>query len=326
VSYDTDPIEPTDYPFGCEPHISGNIPQTTVTLQSEYKPFDQAVGADLGLTLDAVVSTLKSLPTKEISLLDFVPRGKFQDGVGACNIYTTGKAFQACTKMQGGPSVDVSYAAVYWDLNRTNDPGQGTLPEDSLKYMLEKGIPLASQETPELTQRRFNLTPAQRKDALKYRFNDAYLLNRNNGGLSACDAIMKGYLADGGIWWYDTDSYVSKDGRLPAVGRNIRSFSPGGHSVIFGSLKWFDEGGQVNAGGRMVNLESGLHIGFNNHHGDDECKPFTFPNGATVTPRWGLNGCGYIPMSRVTAGMKVFAWWALKDVFRFWGDLPTPTF
>jgi hypothetical protein len=320
MGYESDPIAPT-YPEGSI-NIRGNIPDAP-TLGA-YRPVEAMLGAAGEESIDEIVARLKTLPNKHFTLLNYVPKGKFQNGVGACNAYATGKDFQGCVRMSGGPKIDVSYAGLYWQINGGRD--SGSTPEAALQAMLQGGIALADSTTPELTTRNLRLSSAKLAEAKQYRFHEAHTINRNDGGASFCRAIMSGFLCNGGIWWWDTDDYMTQDGRMPPVGRNIRSWSKGGHSVCMGGLKWFDEPATLKAGPHTFQLPAGLYVEINNHHGDDECPPFTFSNGATVKPRWGLNGNGFIHLGRFLDGMKAFGFWALRDVMRFWGDLPAPVF
>lgn len=252
------------------------------------------------------------------ALKRWLPRGEFQGDIGACNAFTTGKIWQACAAMLGLTPVKLSYNAMYWALNGGRSYSAGTLPEESLQYMLKIGCPLLSDRQPRIAHRNTPLNAEERAQAQDYRFDEAHLCD---GVDEIVSAIMAGFYVDGGIMWFDTDGRVAPDGRLPV--RGYSRWGPGGHSVVFWGVKNFPTPGEHGG----YRLEAGPHVAISNHHGDSDCEPFTFANGSRVRPGpWGLDGIGYIPLARLAEGARMFAFWALRGVRIPAAPIPTPNF
>lgn len=246
----------------------------------------------------------------------FVPRGKCQSTVPACNWYTTGKGYQTkYAMMTGKPYPEVSYCAGYAE-DTNNNFNVGTMPADSIRAIAAKGCLPVVPGLPEW----FNSPRRVPPEAVAGRKNlraDEWEMCQT--GEDVVSAILNGDPVNIGIDWFDSDANPGPTGHLPVRGQCFQPRCPGGHSVL--------------ACGVVMGYAlspSGVGILFNNHHGDSLTRAQQDERGRTLTfPVWGDDGFGVMPLERIANGIPRYGSWALRSVFipaDALADVPDPQF
>lgn len=118
------------------------------------------------------------------------------------------------------------------------------------------------------------------------RIEEAYLVRSVQELVSA---HMAGFFTNVCMFWYDSDGNTDSEGKLPERPWGRR----GGHSITGSGLKKFN---------------GVWHVKIRNHW----------------TARWGVNGCGYIPLSRIANNISSFRMWAVRSVTQRGGNIPAP--
>jgi hypothetical protein len=237
----------------------------------------------------------------------FVPRGKCQSHVPACNWYTTGKALQTKYFLTTGKLYpEVSYCAGYQeDTNGNFDAG--TLPLDSIRMIANRGIPPAIAGLPEWFDRPRQIPADAQNARMNYRADE---WEECKSAEQVVSAILNNDPVNLGIWWFDSDANPGPTGHLPVRGRGGR----GGHSVL-------------GCGLVLDYAPSPSRVGvlFNNHHGDSKTPASRDERGRELKfPVWGDDGFGVVPLERVAEGIPVFGCWALRSVTVRNQDLNVP--
>lgn len=226
----------------------------------------------------------------------YVPRGKCQFHVPACNWYTTVKALQTKYFMTTGRVIpSLSYCAGYQE-DTNGDFDRGTLPLESIRMIADRGVPPAIDGLPEWFDRRRNIPARAQEQRAFYKADEWEECDTAEDVISA---ILNNDPVNLGIWWYDSDANPGPSGRL-GRGRGGR----GGHSVLGCGIVM-----------DFPNSPSGVGILFNNHHGDSETPARTDERGRQLTyPVWGDDGYGVVSIERVAEGIPIFGCWALRTV------------
>ena len=120
----------------------------------------------------------------------------------------------------------------------------------------------------------------------KYKIGEADPITTADG---ACSELQSGFMFDLCMAWYNSDSSPDSEGRLSSRPGG----SAGGHSLTACGMKLFG---------------ADWYIKFRNHW----------------TARYGVNGCGYLPVSRLESNLSQFRMWACRQVSAESGGLPAP--
>ena len=273
------------------------------------QPPDTRVGVAVGYTGTLVP---ESQWASADALKRFVPRGKCQGSVPACNWYTTGKAYQTkYAYMSGGKCPQVSYCAGYQEDTGGNFR-VGTMPLDSIKAIAARGLHPVTPDCPEWFNSPRRIPAAVEAARPLYRADEWEELRTKAEIVSA---ILNNDPVNAGMDWYDSDANPGPTGHLPVRG----SGRPGGHSVLFC--------GVVTG---YAPSPSGVGLLFNNHHGDSQTPATKDERGRTLRfPVWGDDGFGVVPVERVEADARKYGAWALRTVYvrnEDLADVPTPKF
>jgi hypothetical protein len=177
--------------------IYGDVPETPMISRGKWQPTD--------------LSTYMS-PVKD------------QDGIGACNGFDTIYIAEGCRAIQGLPHVTLSPGYLYGNINDGVD--DGSLLEDAMQWMMERGTCLAST----VSELDWHSQPvAAVEEAKKYRVLEAFVCPTFEHMASA---IQCGFLVSAGVLWYGNYTPDS-EGWLPSRGRG----QSGGHAICRCSLK-----------------------------------------------------------------------------------------
>lgn len=272
------------------------------------QPIETRVGVRVGYTGPM-------FPTRQYRNFDalrrFVPRGKCQSSVPACNWYTTGKAYQTVYAFTTGkPYPEVSYCAGYQEATG-GDFNAGTLPIDSIRAISERGLFPASDALPEWFNRP-RLIPADAVSGRKLLRADEWEEARSAEEIIS--ALLNADVLNIGIDWYAQDVNPGPTGHLGLRGRLV-----GGHSVLACGVVM-----------DYANSPSRIGILFNNHHGDSMTPAFQDERGNKLQfPVWGDDGFGVVPIERVVDGAAKYGAWVLRTVMmrgQDLNDVPVPNF
>lgn len=273
------------------------------------QPMETRVGFRVGYT----GTQIKPSDYESVSVMrNYVPRGKSQGSVPACNIYTTGKCFQTVYAMRTGkPYPQVSYCAMYQEITH-GDFEAGTLPIDAIRVAASRGFYPVSDDCPEWFNQPRRIAGAIEDQRHTLRTDEWEEVRTREDLLSA---IMNNDPVDAGIDWYREDVNPGPKGRLGVRGSQLL----GGHSVEFmGVVMGYDLS------------PSRIGVLFNNHHGDSETPAMTDERGNKLQfPIWGDDGFGIVPIERLEAGIPKYGAWAMRSVMIRSADLidvPTPRF
>lgn len=118
------------------------------------------------------------------------------------------------------------------------------------------------------------------------RIDEAYFV-KSVGELVS--SAMAGFFSNICLFWYSSDGDTDSKGRLPERPSGRR----GGHSVT---------------GCGYVIIDGKAYIKIRNHW----------------RPAWGINGCGYLPLTRIANNLSSFRMWAVRSVTQKGGNIPAP--
>lgn len=244
-------------------------------------------------------------------LAQYVPRGKCQSSVPACNWYSTVKAYQTVFAMRTGkPYPELSYCANY-QIATNGDFDAGTMPLDAIKQISQQGIVPVGPDCPEWFNR-----PRQISAELMQRrsiFRGLGWEECRTAG-QVISATINTDPVNIGIDWFAEDVNPGPSGFIGVNGRLI-----GGHSVL-----------AIGVEMGYKYSPSGIGIVFSNHHGDKLTPAFKDERGNTLQfPVWGDDGIGIVPIERVAAGIVKYGAFSLRSIMLtadMLGDLPTPNF
>ena len=273
------------------------------------QPPETRVGAQCG------AYTGRSIPRSDWATTDalkrYVPRGKCQFTVPACNWYATLKAWQIkYALVTGKPAPDVSYCAGYQEDTGGNF-NVGTMPLRSIRQIAERGIHLATPDLPEWFNRPRRVPADVAAARVELRADEWEQVQTADEIVSA---LLNNDPIDFGMDWWDPDANPGPTGELAVSHRG----EPGGHALT---------GWGVLMGYRLS--PSGVGIRFNNHHGDSKTPAQADERGRKILSGiWGNDGDGIVPIERVVAGARKYGAWALRTVTIRDIDLPdlTPKF
>jgi len=175
--------------------VYGTTPQTPMIPRSQWKP----------MTLEA-----------------YLPAVKDQDGIGACNAFSTVNLVMGCRAQAGLAYRDLSTGYLYGNINGGSD--DGSLLEDALAWMVSHGTCLSST-VPDLVWQKNKWSNAAKaaEEAKNFTVLEAYLCPTFD---HLASAVQEGFFLGQGIRWYDNYN-TDADGWLPAKGRG----NWGGHAV-----------------------------------------------------------------------------------------------
>lgn len=158
---------------------------------------------------------------KDVDLGVFLPPMKDQDGVGACNAFTTIECTMSARKMAGLKPVNLSPGYLYGNINGGSD--NGSLLEDALAWMTENGT-CETTLVGDLNWKLGRQKPAAAvTNAKQYRILESYLCPNFD---ALASALQQGFFINEGLLWYDNFT-PDRDGWLPSAGRG----KAGGHSL-----------------------------------------------------------------------------------------------
>lgn len=196
---------------------------------------------------------------KPITLQQWTPPIKDQDGIGACNAFDTINVMEAVRNLEGLPYIPLSCGYLYGNINGQQD--RGSLLEDAIKWMIERGT-VPESNVPSLAWQRSMWPSNATILSAPYKILEFFWCPTFDHMASA---IQSGFFVSDGIMWYDNFK-IDGDGWLPARG----SGRPGGHALMRDELAFRNGvwglggpnswGQRWGANGRMVMPES-LHTG-----------------------------------------------------------------
>ena len=159
---------------------------------------------------------------KPMSLEAYLPAVKDQDGIGACNAFSTINLTMGCRAQSGLAFRDLSTGYLYGNINGGSD--DGSLLEDAMAWMITNGTCLSST-VPDLVWQKNKWTNAAKakEEAKNFSVLEAYVCQNFD---QLASAVQEGFFLGQGIRWYDNYN-TDADGWLPASGRG----NWGGHAV-----------------------------------------------------------------------------------------------
>lgn len=241
----------------------------------------------------------------------YVPRGKCQSSVPACNWYSTLKAYQTVFAMRTGkPYPELSYCANY-QIDTNGNFDAGTMPLESIRQITRDGIVPVGPGLPEWFNQPRQIPPELMKRRSLFR---GLGWEECRTGAQVISAILNTDPVNIGIDWMSEDVNPGPTGFLGVGGRIID-----GHSVL------------------AIGVEMGYHLSpsrigivFSNHHGDKLTPAFQDERGNQLKfPVWGDDGIGIVPIERVQAGIVKYGSFSLRSIMLtsdMLGDLPAPIF
>lgn len=258
------------------------------------QPASTRVGTAVGYT-GTMIPKSQWKPTD--ALKPYVPKGKCQFTVPACNWYAALKAFQTKYALTvGGKYPEVSYMAGYQEDTGGNFR-VGTMPLDAIRTMASKGIHPIGPGCPEwfdsprrIPQEIEAVRPTLRADE----WEEVRVLDEIMSALLNTDPL------DAGVDWWDSDANPGPDGHLPVRG----SGRSGGHALTFYGIVM-----------DYTPSPSRIGISFSNHHGDSLTPAVEDERGRKLRLGvWGNDGCGVMPVERLLSGAPRYGAWALRSV------------
>lgn len=165
--------------------------------------------------------TAKLIPRsqwKPVNLRRFAPPTKDQNGVGACNAFSTVNLIEGCRAMHSLKPITLHPGYLYGNINGGRD--QGSLLEDALDWVLRKGVPRFDGTGKQYDWR---LHSGRDEDAACFRVREAFLCPTFD---HLASAIQQGFLLSLGVMWANSDT-PDADGWLPRTYRG----QAGGHAI-----------------------------------------------------------------------------------------------
>lgn len=160
---------------------------------------------------------------KQVDLGVFLPKVYDQDGIGACNAFSTVTIFEAARAQAGLPFVELSRGYLYGSINGGSD--QGSYLEDALEWMQKIGtVKVGTVGHLEWRKGRSLMNnAAAREEAKFYRIIEAYECPTFD---AIASALQQGFFINEGLAWYNNYT-PDRDGWLPTRG----SGGMGGHAL-----------------------------------------------------------------------------------------------
>lgn len=271
------------------------------------QPISTRTGIDL--YTGALIPPAKYKSTRVLA--QFVPRGKCQSSVPACNWYSTVKAYQTVFAMRTSlPYPQLSYCANY-QIATNGDFNAGTMPLDAIRQISQQGIVPVGPGLPEWFNRPRQI-PAELIQRRSLYRGLGWEECRTAG--QVISAVINTDPVNIGMDWMSEDVNPGPTGHLGVGGHVI-----GGHSVLAIGIE---------LGYKLS--PSGIGVVFSNHHGDKLTPALKDERGNTLQfPVWGDDGIGIVPIERVADGIVKYGSFTLRSIMltaEMLGDLPTPNF
>ncbi len=194
---------------------------------------------------------------QEVDYSEYIPEVLDQDGIGACNAFSSTSCLRICRVMAGQPDVRLSPGHLYGMINGGRDAG--SLLGDALTTLMDVGA-CTTKEIGELAWRRRDWPAGVNDIARKYRIAEAFDSPRFQ---HLASGLQKRFLGNYGI-------LVGSDFNTDASGWVAEGKGRGGHAMCAVGLKKRVKNGKVQWG--ILTLNS-------------------------WGTRWGKSGLGIVPES-----------------------------
>lgn len=155
---------------------------------------------------------------KPVTLRQWTPKVKDQDGIGACNAFATITAMESARNVAGLPYVQLSCGYLYGSINGGSD--RGSMLEDALEHMTKVGSCPTSM-VGDLSWRQSSWPAGVKEAAIPFRFLEYWWCPTFD---HLASAAQKGFFLNLGIMWGnfrpDSDGWIAPSG------------GGGGHSIL----------------------------------------------------------------------------------------------